>query len=252
MTHFILSSQFDTHILQLTLNRPEKRNALHVPLLKELAQTLDNIPDQVRGIILKGEGPAFCTGMDLKECSDEAVAAESANLLAYVYEKLYTLPAVTLAAVHGSTFAGGAGLMLACDGAIGSLNARIAFPETQRGLVASQVMTLMSKRLRPADLKRLLLFGDTIDAPEAHHLGILLKAVPVENLNQASLEMMMQALRGAPLAVRLTKELLACKDIHQQLADATALQLKLRLSPEAREGAAAFLEKRNAKWNSVR
>lgn len=252
MTEILVQVSHPTpEIVQLSLNRPQKRNALNVALLEELARQLEGLPPTVRGLLLCGEGAAFCTGMDLAECSDPAVAGKSAQLLAFVFEKLYTMPVISVAVVHGSAFAGGAGLMLACDAAIGSHDLQIAFPETQRGLVPVQVMSLLRRRVSGADLQRLLLFCDTIDATHAYQMGLLMRIVPQLDLHNQALLVLQHALLGAPEAVRHTKKLLVKgfpKSLGEELQEATHIQTKVRLSAEAREGSAAFLEKRAPFW----
>ncbi len=246
--------QRSSEIVQLTLARPQKRNALNIALLEELALCLDSLPPTVRGVLLCGEGPAFCTGMDLNECSDPAAAEKSARLLAYVFEKLFSMPSLTLAVVHGAAFAGGAGLLLACDAAIGSLDLQIAFPETQRGLVPVQVIALMRRRLSGAHLQRLLLFGDTLDAQHAYQIGLLIRAVPAQDLDAQAMQVMQKALKGGPEAVKETKKLLMqsyTPSLNEELQEASLFQTRIRLSQEAREGSAAFLEKRAPAWTAA-
>lgn len=249
----ILIDQQDPALAIITMHRPQKRNALNIQLLEELLAALQSLPKKVRGIVLAGEGPAFCTGMDLNECSAPTDAEQSAYLLGRVFETLATIPAVTVAAVHGYTFAGGAGLLLACDGAVGAHDLQIAFPETQRGLVPAQVITLMRHRLRPSDMYNLLLFNQNLDAVHAIQSGLIQKAVPLQDLLHEACGFVRQALLGAPEAVRLTKNLLSGVDplhLHDELEAATALQLRVRLSPEAIEGSSAFLEKRAPSWTA--
>lgn len=245
----LLITQPHPKVIQLSLNRPEKKNALNLTLLEELAKALAGIPREIRGLLLKGEGSSFCTGMDLNECCDSNIIEKSANLFATIYERLFTLPLVTLALVHGLTYAGGAGLMLACDSAIGSSDTQIAFPETKRGLVAAQVLTLMQRKLRHSDIYRLLLFNEAVDAQKASQIGLIMHSVPLQDLESVGIKTLLQALEGAPEATRLTKERLKT-NISDALKDATDLQIKLRLSPEASEGSKAFLEKRKPNWTT--
>lgn len=245
---FIKVSYPHPEVAEIMLTRPDKRNALNVDLLEELLDALTNQPTHIRGILLTGEGPAFCTGMDLNESGDQTIAKRSANLLAQVFSQLHDSPLVTLAAVQGATFAGGAGLMLACDGAVGTPDLQVAFPETKRGLVAIQVMTLMRRKISGSDMRKLLLFGQTLDAAQAHQIGLTFSTFPLNDLHQEALKMLLQALLGGPEAVRTTKMLLNKKPIAEDLQLAAKIQLSIRLTSEAQEGAKAFLEKRAPLW----
>ncbi|MFA6916932.1 MAG: enoyl-CoA hydratase-related protein [Parachlamydiales bacterium] len=235
-------------IVKILLTRPDKRNALNVELLEQLLEVLDNLPVHARAILLAGEGAAFCTGMDLNESSDEKLAEKSAFLLAKTFTRLYDSPLITLAAVHGTTYAGGAGLMLSCDVAIGTPELQIAFPETRRGLVAVQVFTLMQRKLPGNTIRKLLLLGETIDASEAHQLDLISSVYPLQDLENQSIRILLHALQGGPEALRKTKQLLNGDSIEEELQKAAKYQLEVRGTSEAHEGAKAFLEKRAPNW----
>src|SRR3954463_9024550 len=155
-------------ITQLTLNRPERRNALTVELMAELTTACEAAgadPEQ-RILILRGAGKGFCTGLDLEEAlkADPHVTAENVGrmLLAVAETRL-----VTIAIVHGAAVAGGAGLMSACDFVIAAERTKIGYPEVRRGLVASLVMTFARRQLRERDLREVMLASELFDAEHA-------------------------------------------------------------------------------------
>ncbi|MEC7838442.1 MAG: enoyl-CoA hydratase-related protein [Chlamydiota bacterium] len=237
----------------LTLNRPNKRNALNINLLIQLSQTLNtlNRDCELRVVILKGAGSLFCAGLDLKEASDTTKSTESAKLLAKTFKELYHSPHVTIAAVHGYAIAGGAGLMCACDIAIAEEGTQMGFPETQKGLVASQVSTFLSRQLSQRHLRELLLIGDIIDCNKAVNLGLINFITPQGTLDERSIHLAKKIMRGGPTATRETKKLideLYPNSFDQDLEKALLHHEKIRNTEEAIEGFLAFNEKRSPNW----
>src|SRR2546421_11631005 len=144
----ITTEQREDGITILTLNRPAKRNALNAELMEACSEALESLAqDQTqRVIILRGEGPVFCAGLDLEEAFLPENAERTARLVARVLRAVYQVPQVTIAAVQGAAIAGGAGLMSACDLVVATRDARIGYPEVRRGLVAALVMFLFHRR----------------------------------------------------------------------------------------------------------
>src|SRR5258708_100883 len=137
-------------VVELVLNRPERRNALTVALLDELGGAIERLsrePD-CRVLILPGAGSMFCSGGDLREAMDRATAEAGAEGIRRVFAALARTPQVTIAAAHGYAYAGGAGLVAACDFAVASEGLMIAFPEVRRGLVPAVVATVLRKKLK--------------------------------------------------------------------------------------------------------
>jgi methylglutaconyl-CoA hydratase len=239
----------------LTLNRPEKRNALHVPLMKELCaavQAASNKPNQ-RVIILRGAGPVFCAGLDLKVASVSVNEAEQAvEWVGRMLEIVHNTRLVTIAVVQGAAMAGGAGLMSACDFVVAADDARFGYPEIHRGLVAGIVMTFLRRQLRERDARELLLLGETIDAQRALAMGLVNRIVPVENLEREAVDIALKAMKGPPNTLARTKQLLDelwPQPIGDDVTRALRLHLATRGSEEAREGIAAFFEKRLPRWD---
>lgn len=238
----------------LTLNRPEKRNALNVALLEELCLAIaaaGKDPSQ-RVLVLRGSGPVFCAGLDLEEAANSDSAHASAQLIARTLRLLADSRLVTIAAVHGAAIAGGAGLMSACDLVVATRDTKIGYPEVRRGLVASLVMTFLRRQLRERDAREVLLLGELFDASRAAQLGLINRLVADEaELTSEVQRLATAAAQGAPEAVANTKKLLADlwpRAVEKDLEHALAFHLAARHSREAQEGIAAFLEKRPPNW----
>lgn len=242
-------------VICLNLNRPEKRNALNIPLLQALLQHLRHlkINSECRVLILRGAGPIFCAGLDLQEASQDNLEAESAALLAETLQTLYQMPQVTLAAIHGAALAGGAGIACACDFIVMEENAMIGFPEVRRGLVAAQVMVFLKKKLHDNKIKELTLLGENISAQKAYDIGLATQIAPSGQHLPICLDISQRVLKASPKAVEATKELIAAlssKTLSEEFAMAMKYHHAARCSPHAKEGITAFLEKRLPSWNN--
>ncbi len=252
-TDLVLVSTPTPGVTQLTLNRPEKRNALSVPLLQAMVETLDRVegdPSQ-RILMLTGSGAVFCAGLDLTEANDPKIAHLSADLISTVLRRLIESRLITIAVVQGGALAGGAGLMSACDFAYAEGSAQIGYPEPKRGLVAALVMTLLRRQLRERDARRLLLTGESVSGTEAAAMGLVNAAVGSEQIMQVALRTATQVLQGGPEAVVRTKRLfndLWPATIAADFAKASQVHLEARGSAETQEGVAAFREKRKPAW----
>ena len=252
-TDLVLVSTPAPGVTQLTLNRPEKRNALSVPLLQAMCETLDRVEADLsqRVLMLTGSGAVFCSGLDLTEANDPKIAHQSAELIATVLRRLIESRLVTIAVVHGAALAGGAGLVSACDFAYAEGSAQIGYPEPKRGLVAALVMTLLRRQLRERDARRLLLTGESVSGTEAAAMGLVNAAAGSEQIMQVALRTAAQVLQGGPEAVVRTKRLfndLWPATITADFAKASQVHLEARSSAETREGVAAFREKRKPAW----
>jgi len=249
----ILINKEIPQITQLSFNRPEKRNALNFALMEELLVALDEThadPSQ-RAIIIRGNGPAFCAGLDLEEARVKETFERSTELVASMLKTIYESPLITIAAVHGAAMAGGAGLMSACDFAIADEQTVIGYPEVKRGLVPAMVTAFLIRQLQQRHLRELLLLGESISAMRALQIGLINELVPQSELLSVALSIAQKALEGAPAALKDTKKLLddlypstVSHDIHT----AQHYHLHARQSNEAEEGMQAFLEKRKPRW----
>lgn len=249
----ILTNAEDPTMRILTLNRPEKRNALSIALMGQLEQAIHDAgaDARCRSILLAGNGPVFCAGLDLIEAAEPAHSQRSSRALAGVYAALCASPLVTIAAAQGAAMGGGVGLLAACDLVVAAGDLRIGFPEVRRGLVAALVTALLSRQLPQRKLRELVLLGQTIAAADALALGLVNRVVVGERMLEEARDMAAQVALGAPRAIERTKRLLddlSARPIADNLARALAHHLDARNSAEAAEGIAAFRERREPRW----
>lgn len=246
-------------IATITVNRPDKLNALNNRVIAELGQAIDaaRADANVAGIILTGAGRAFVAGADISEL--ESVTAVSAKALAQrgqdVFRRFESSPKPTIAAVNGFALGGGCELAMACHVRIASESAKFGQPEVKLGLVPGYGGTQRLARLvgRGRALQ-LLMTGEMIDAQEAHRIGLANRVVPAGELLDAAKKMLEMMLANSPLAVAACIELVdRGYDIALQEAlayEATAFGL-LAATDDKREGTRAFLEKRAPSFKGV-
>jgi methylglutaconyl-CoA hydratase len=234
----------------VTLNRPERRNALTIELLMELTAAIKEAAADVnrRVLILRGAGPAFCTGLDLKATSSVHATAEmvAKTLIALSQTRL-----ITIAAVHGAVVAGGAGLMSACDFVIAAEGTKIGYPEVRRGLVAGLVMTFLRRQVGERNMRELLLGSELIDVERAREMGLVNCIVAEGDLMTKAQKFAYSVLQGAPGALAQTKKLIEelwSSSVKEDVDLALKYHLQARESDEAREGIAAFNEKRKPQF----
>jgi methylglutaconyl-CoA hydratase len=249
----ILIEKSSPKITILTLNRPERLNALTIELMTELVSAIDlATADQAQRIlVLRGAGKAFCTGLDLQEAAAETKAHATAEMVAKTLTTLSETRLITIAAVHGVAVAGGAGIMSACDFVIAAERTRIGYPEVRRGLVAGLVMSFLRRQLRERDIRELVLGSELIDAERAREMGLVNRVVAPDDLMNEALKIAESILQGAPNALVSTKRLieeLGARSVKEDVDFAFKHHMQARDSAEAREGIAAFNEKRPPKW----
>ncbi|MBI3861787.1 MAG: enoyl-CoA hydratase/isomerase family protein [Planctomycetia bacterium] len=247
-------------VAQLTLNRPDKRNALTREMLADLLARLKEVssrPD-LRCLVLTASGPLFCAGMDLGQMQEAAGKPDAAQvwhadtqLYHDVVKTLFDLPAPTLAVVRGGAIAGGLGLILACDIVVAGALSNFALPEPKRGITAAVVTPLLVHRTGPGAAGYVLLSGATIDVQEAQRMGICHIIADEDRFDMTVTDLLRSILSGAPGALAITKkQLRACgaAGFSALLAQAAVVSAQARETPEAREGLAAFLERRQPGW----
>lgn len=240
-------------ITVVTLNRPERRNALTIQLLNELVAAIKVASDEPheRVLILRGAGAAFCTGLDLKEAADQTKAHATAEMVAKTLVTISQTRLITIAAVHGAAVAGGAGIMSACDFVVAAERTRIGYPEVRRGLVAGLVMTFLRRQIGERALRELLLGSELIDAQRALQIGLINRVVPAAEVMNEALKFANSSLQGAPGAITETKRLIEelwSSSVKEDVDLALKYHMQARKSVEAREGIAAFNEKRKPNW----
>src|SRR5580765_7654051 len=180
----VLVEKDSPQISVVTLNRPERRNALTIELLTELCAAINVASEQPeqRVLILRGAGAAFCTGLDLKDAADQTKAHATAEMVANTLVAISQTRLVTIAAVHGAAVAGGAGIMSACDFVVAAERTKIGYPEVRRGLVAGLVMTFLRRQVGERNLRELLLASELFEAERAREIGLVNRVVSQQNL----------------------------------------------------------------------
>jgi methylglutaconyl-CoA hydratase len=249
----VLVEEKNSRVTIVTLNRPERRNALTIELLTELTTALEtaSADPQKRVLILRGAGKAFCAGLDLQETTVVEKAHQSAEMVAKTLLAISQTRLITIAQVHGAAVAGGAGLMSACDFVIAAERTKIGYPETKRGLVAGLVMTFLRRQLRERDIRELLFTGELISAERAREIGLVNRVVSPNELGNETDKIVAAVLQNAPGALASTKKLIEelwSSSVKEDVARALQHHMEARESVEAKEGIAAFLEKRSPTW----
>jgi len=249
----VLIEKQTPQITVVTLNRPERRNALTIELLTELQAAIKVASEQPhqRVLILRGAGAAFCTGLDLKEAADHTKAHSTAEMVANTLIAINQTRLITIAAVHGAAVAGGAGIMSACDFVVAAQRTKVGYPEVRRGLVAGLVMTFLRRQVGERNMRELLLGSELISAERAKEIGLVNRVVAGDDVMSEAQKFAESVLQGAPGALAQTKRLideLWWRSVKEDVDLALKYHLQARDSDEASEGIAAFHEKRKAKW----
>jgi methylglutaconyl-CoA hydratase len=240
----------------VTINRPDKRNALSRALIGELTEAfLRAAADPgARCVILTGTGAAFCAGMDLDELratlgpDGDQVWSDAARLSG-LYELVYSLPKPTIAAVNGAAVAGGAGLVTVCDLAVSVPDAKFGYPEVRRGLVAAMVLPHLLRHVGERTARWLLLTGELIDGLAALRMGLVNQIASAEHLLETAHAWARSLGEGGPKALATTKTLLRrCSHQAVPAAELARASAEPRLTDECRHGLAAFFDKKPAPW----
>ncbi len=245
----------------LWLNRPELRNALNGELQDSLANALEQLEEEkdIRVIVLAGRGPAFCAGGDLSRMAQAATMTRArskaeAGRFAKLLYRMHAYPKPLIARVHGAAFAGGMGLVAACDLAVASEEAEFCLPEVRIGLVPAMISPYIVRAMGEQQARRYVLTGERLAAREAQRIGLVHECVPAAELDARVEKFAAQLAQAGPHALARSKKLLARvakAPISPKLAAETAAVLaEVRAGDEAREGIRFFLEKRKPGWTA--
>jgi methylglutaconyl-CoA hydratase len=248
-------------IARITLNRPEVRNAFDDALIAILTRAFVEVGNDksVRVVVLGGNGPAFCAGADLNWMKRMAGYSYDQNLadaraLAQMLATLDRLPKPTIARVHGPAFAGGTGLVAACDIAVGTPDAKFCLSEAKLGLSPATISPYVIRAMGEHRARRYFLSAEVFGAEEALRIGMLSALVPAGELDSAVDNLVKNLLAGGPQAQARIKELIRavvnCPLDDALVADTAKRIAEIRVSPEGKEGIASFLEKRKPSWIS--
>lgn len=247
------------HVHTITLTRPDKRNALNAEVVSDLHRAFRDAAadDDVRVVVLTGEGPAFCAGADLEYLMTISSntplenAMDSSALMAMLHA-VRTCPKPVIAKVHGPALAGGCGLALACDIVVADEVARFGFTEVRIGFVPAVVMRLVIERVGMGNARELLLRGNVIDADTAQQMGMINYVVGEEELGEMTFRLATEiAMSTAPEAVRLTKQLfleIEPLSLDEAMRHASVFNALARTSGDFRTGVTSFLNKTKPQW----
>ena len=241
----------------LTLNRPDRRNALSRALIAAIGEAFDHAAadSAVRSVILTGTGSAFCAGMDLDELrgtlGEQAdMVWDDAHKLSSLFDRIYRFAKPTIAAVNGAAVAGGCGLVTVCDLAVTVPDAKFGYPEVRRGLVAAMVMPHFLRHVGERAARWMLLTGELIDGNEAVRVGLVNAVTSADTLLDTAFAWAKSAAEGGPKAQVTTKEFLQrCSQQAISVEELGRASAEPRLSEECRGGLEAFFAKRPAPWS---
>ncbi len=259
MIHNTLELAYEDRVAIITLNRPEKRNAISSELVEELMEALAEVessPAQV--MIMTGAGKAFCAGMDLEELKSLLGKTHSENVadsarMARIFRRLYDFPKATIAAVNGAAIAGGTGLATMCDFTLAAPEAKFGYTEVKIGFVPAIVSSVLVWQVGHKVARDLLMSGRLFDAAEALRYGLVNEIVDPARLMTRARELAAELLENSPASVRTTKKLIngfIARTLDEQVARAIEDNAQQRTTADFREGITAFLEKRKPKWSS--
>ncbi len=240
-------------VLTLTLDRPEKRNALNGALVEALSEALAHAAtdETTRVVVLRGNGPDFCSGADLAEL--EALAGmgperslADADRMGRLFSAMRRFPRPIVAAVHGRALAGGCGLATACDLILARDDARFGFPEVHLGFVPAMVMTLLRRKVVEGRAFELVTLGHRIDAAEAHRIGLVNRVLPAEFFAVEVASFVAELAARPASALELTKRLLYGLDgvsVEEGIVRGAEVNTLARSTEACRAGVRAFLSR---------
>ncbi len=249
------------NVRTLTLNRPDKRNALSPELIEELTVALHEAESCECGVvILTGAGPAFCSGLDMDHLetmtasTPEESRRDSENM-ARVLRTLYEFPKPVIAAVNGPAIAGGMGLATIADFTLATPESKFGYTEVRVGFVPAIVASFLLRQIGEKHTRDLLLTGRLIKAQEALQLGLVTQIVTADELMKTARALAQSLLLNSPQAMQSVKKLLAkhaARRLDEELADAIDANAQQRSTEDFKEGVQAFLNRRRAEWPSQR
>lgn len=243
----------------ITLNRPDKRNALSYELVDELTRCFIQAEqdDSVKVVVLRANGEAFCAGADLAYLQDLQKFSyeqnfDDSNHLRKLFQKIYTLKKVVIAQVQGHALAGGCGLATVCDFTIAVAEAKFGYTEVKIGFVPAIVMIFLIRKIGEGKARQLLLSGDLITSSEALQYGLISRVVAKDILEEQTSALAMHLIKSNSYAsMAMTKQLMAeiqTMKLDEALTFASEMNAKARSTDDCKKGIAAFLNKEKIAW----
>jgi methylglutaconyl-CoA hydratase len=258
MPYRTLHLEFTGEIAMITLSRPEKRNAISAEMIAELFSAFNEVEaSPARVLILTGAGKAFCSGMDLEALKALATQSpaeqrEDADRLARLCLRIWSFPKPTIAAVNGPALAGGCAMATLCDFTVAVPEAKFGYPEVRIGFLPAVVSVFLVRQIGEKQARDLLLTGRSIDAAEAHRLGLVSQIVPPRELMTVAQILAASLLACSPVSLHMSKKLLcdfAAPEIGRELELAASASAQIRATQDFVEGLESFLEKRAPRWS---
>jgi methylglutaconyl-CoA hydratase len=252
--------QIEAEVATITLNRPEKRNAISTEMIEDLLAALAEAEaSPARVVILTGAGKAFCSGMDLDALKALTQQSPEQNLedskrMARMFRCLWSYPKPLIAAVNGPAIAGGCGIATLCDFTLAVAEAKFGYTEVRIGFIPAIVSVFLIRQIGEKRARDLLLTGRILDAAEAQEIGLVTEVVLPEQLMDSARELAAALIASSPTSLARTKQLLcryAEDEIDRQLALAIEENARIRSTADFREGLASFLEKRKPNWSGT-
>ncbi len=252
-----LQLERDGTVATVTLNRPERRNAINDELIEELLAVFGEISaSDTQVIILTGAGKAFCSGMDIEylralTSRSEAENRKDSERMARLFRSVYEVPCPTIAVVNGPAVAGGCGLATLCDFTLASTEARFGYTEVRIGFIPAIVSSFLVRQIGEKQARDLLLTGRIIGPEEALRLGLVNEVLAPEQLMPRTRELAAALLENSPASLRVTKHLLAVYggELDDNIELAVEANTRIRITENFREGVSSFLEKRKPRWS---
>ncbi|WP_313703050.1 enoyl-CoA hydratase/isomerase family protein [Massilia sp.] len=259
MDYQTLTIAITDKVATVTLNRPELRNAFNEGAIAELALAFDELGrnELVRAIVLAANGPAFCAGADLNWMKKMAGYSHDENQadaarLADMLRTIYLCPKPTVAKVQGDCYAGGMGLVAACDIVVAAEGVNFCLSEVKLGLIPATISPYVIKAMGEQAARRYFITAERFDATAARRMGFAHEVVPLEELDVTVMGIVRGLVSNSPHAVGEAKKLvreIVGQPVSDALLDDTARRIaEIRASSEGREGVSSFLEKRKPSW----